>query len=99
MSLDLFEIGMTVRLDRAIDRREPCCSNIARLHPGKAQHAAELRCAECGAPSRLAAGAKPWTFSLKMISAIRRARRASDFARPLNRRLQNVRRPQSRRSV
>ena len=49
MSLDLFEIGMTVRLDRAIDRREPCCSNIARLHPGKAQHAAELRCAECGA--------------------------------------------------
>jgi hypothetical protein len=45
--LDLFDIGMTVRLDRTIDRSKPCCSNIARIHPGKAQHAAELRCAEC----------------------------------------------------
>jgi len=59
-ALDLFEatpwrpdsqssvIGMTVKLDREIDRRKPCCNNTATIHPGKAQHAGELRCADCG---------------------------------------------------
>jgi hypothetical protein len=41
-------IGMTVKLDRNIDREHPCCENIAIIHPGKAQHAGELRCATCG---------------------------------------------------
>jgi hypothetical protein len=40
-------IGMTVKLDRHIDREQPCCSNTAVIRPGKAQHAAELRCATC----------------------------------------------------
>src|SRR5262249_17258689 len=41
-------IGMTVRLDRDIDREKPCCRNLAIIQPGKAQHAGELRCANCG---------------------------------------------------
>lgn len=36
-----------VRLDRSIDRQHPCCDNLAVAGPGKAQHAAELRCAAC----------------------------------------------------
>jgi hypothetical protein len=42
-------IGMTVRLARDIDRQKPCCDNVAIVHPGKPPHAAELRCAGCGA--------------------------------------------------
>jgi hypothetical protein len=42
-------IGTRVKLDRTIDRAKPCCENIAVIHPGKAQHAGELRCADCGA--------------------------------------------------
>jgi hypothetical protein len=41
-------IGMTVRLDRDIDRLKPCHANIAIIHPGKGGHAGELRCATCG---------------------------------------------------
>jgi hypothetical protein len=57
MSADLFDatewrlppaIGMTVKLDRDVDRQHPCHDNLAVLHPGKAGHAAELRCATCG---------------------------------------------------
>jgi hypothetical protein len=40
---------LLVRLDRQIDRDRPCCSNVAVVGPGKAQHAAELRCAGCHA--------------------------------------------------
>jgi hypothetical protein len=40
-------IGMMVKLDRSIDRRRPCHDNLAVVHPGRAQHAAELRCALC----------------------------------------------------
>jgi hypothetical protein len=40
---------MRVRLARTVDRAKPCCSNIAIVGPGKAQHAAELRCESCGA--------------------------------------------------
>jgi hypothetical protein len=39
---------LLVRLDRHIDRDNPCCDNIAIIGPGKAQHAAELRCETCG---------------------------------------------------
>lgn len=38
---------MMVRLDRGIDRQQPCHDNIAVIRPGKAQHAGELRCAQC----------------------------------------------------
>ena len=40
-------IGMTVKLDRDIDRQQPCHDNIARILPGKPPHAGELRCAAC----------------------------------------------------
>ena len=39
-----------VRLDRTIDQRSTCCgNNVAIVHVGKGPHAAELRCADCGA--------------------------------------------------
>jgi hypothetical protein len=37
-----------VKLDRGIDRRQPCCSNIAIIAPGKPPHVAELKCKTCG---------------------------------------------------
>ena len=40
-------IDMTVKLDRDIDRQQPCHDNIARILPGKPPHAGELRCAAC----------------------------------------------------
>jgi hypothetical protein len=40
-------IGLMVKLDRDIDRAQPCCDNIARILPGKPPHAGELRCAAC----------------------------------------------------
>src|SRR5262249_34375944 len=43
---DLF--GLKVRLDRDIDREQPCCNNIAIIRPGKPSHAGEFRCATCG---------------------------------------------------
>jgi hypothetical protein len=50
---DLFGNAVTspllVQLDRHIDRDRPCCDNIAVVGPGKAQHAAELRCTNCNA--------------------------------------------------
>jgi len=52
-ALDLFGNPVTpvllVRLDRQIDRDKPCCDNVAIVGPGTAQHAAELRCANCDA--------------------------------------------------
>jgi hypothetical protein len=42
-------IGMTVKLDRDIDRQRPCHDNLAVIRPGKPPHAGELRCATCGA--------------------------------------------------
>ena len=37
-----------VRLDRGIDRSQPCCAPFAIIQAGQGQHAAELRCAGCG---------------------------------------------------
>jgi hypothetical protein len=51
-TLDLFAVEAStvrVQLDRNIDRAKPCHNNVAAIYPGKAQHAAELRCADCGA--------------------------------------------------
>ena len=53
MRHDLFEHTewqpQLVRLDRNVDRLNPCHDNIVRLLPSKPPHAAELRCATCGA--------------------------------------------------
>jgi hypothetical protein len=38
-----------LRLDRDIDHIKPCCENIATVFAGQGPHAAELRCANCGA--------------------------------------------------
>jgi hypothetical protein len=44
------EPSLRVQLDRRIDQRTHCCgSNIATIHIGRGPHAAELRCADCGA--------------------------------------------------
>jgi hypothetical protein len=42
-------IGMTVKLDRDIDRQQPCHDNLAIIRPGKPPHSGELRCATCNA--------------------------------------------------
>jgi hypothetical protein len=42
-------VGIKVRLDRDIDLEKPCHDNFALIHPGKAPHAGEVRCAACGA--------------------------------------------------
>jgi hypothetical protein len=47
-------IGMVVRLDRDIDRQQPCHDNVVIIQPGKAPHAGELRCATCSAHRRWA---------------------------------------------
>jgi hypothetical protein len=39
--------GLLVRLDRSIDRVEPCCKNIAIIGPGRGSHAASLTCTGC----------------------------------------------------
>jgi hypothetical protein len=36
------------KLDRKIDRKEPCCKNFTIVHTGKGPHSAELRCKACG---------------------------------------------------
>jgi hypothetical protein len=52
MNTDLFGeptlVGLQVRLARPIDLERPCCCNICTIFPGKAQHAGELRCTDCG---------------------------------------------------
>jgi hypothetical protein len=45
-------LTLTVKLDRDIDRRNPCHRNLATVHPGKPPHAGELRCADCNAHRR-----------------------------------------------
>jgi hypothetical protein len=41
-------IGTLVRLDRTIDRTQPCHTNTAILAPRTGPHAAALTCAVCG---------------------------------------------------
>jgi hypothetical protein len=40
-------IGMVVKLDRNIDRQQPCCDNLAVIGPPVGKHAASLRCLGC----------------------------------------------------
>jgi hypothetical protein len=39
--------GLTVRLERNIDRLKPCHRNMATVLFGKEPHASELRCSDC----------------------------------------------------
>jgi hypothetical protein len=41
-------IGLKVKLDRPIDREQPCCRNICIIGLGKGPHAGKLHCADCG---------------------------------------------------
>ena len=41
-------IGLRVKVDRPVDRDQPCCRNICSISPGKGPHAGELICADCG---------------------------------------------------
>jgi hypothetical protein len=41
-------IGLTVKLDRPVDRERPCCRNICIIGAGKGPHACQLNCADCG---------------------------------------------------
>jgi hypothetical protein len=40
--------GLRVRMDRPIDRDNPCCRNHCIIGSAKGPHAAELTCADCG---------------------------------------------------
>jgi hypothetical protein len=42
-------IGLRLRLDRACDRRKPCCDRHGIVGPGAGPHRYSLRCAQCGA--------------------------------------------------
>jgi hypothetical protein len=52
MSLDMFErnplIGLRVKLDRPIDRDQPCCRNFCVIEPGRPPYAGALVCIDCG---------------------------------------------------
>ena len=41
-------IGLKIRLDRPLDRERPCCRNICTIGVGRAPHAGELTCSDCG---------------------------------------------------
>jgi hypothetical protein len=41
-------IGLCVKLDREIDRRQPCHENVVELHAGRGGHAYALFCERCG---------------------------------------------------
>jgi hypothetical protein len=83
MSVDLFGsptvVGIKVKLDRDIDRENPCHDNVAVIHPGKAQHAGELRCAHCDR-YRGWLPQSTCNFISRNGSAVRRAARADHRA-------------------
>ena len=41
-------VGLKVKLDRPVDREQPCCNNVCIIGAGKGPHAGELHCADCG---------------------------------------------------
>src|SRR5258708_2651574 len=41
-------VGLKIKLDRPVDREQPCCRNVCVIGAGKGPHAGELRCADCG---------------------------------------------------
>jgi hypothetical protein len=41
-------LGLHIRLDRPIDRDQPCCRNFCVIEPGRPPYAGKLVCADCG---------------------------------------------------
>jgi hypothetical protein len=41
-------VGLLVKLDRPVDREQPCCRNVCIIGAGKGPHAGDLHCADCG---------------------------------------------------
>jgi hypothetical protein len=41
-------LGLTVKLDRPVDRDRPCCNNVCIISAAEAPHAGALHCADCG---------------------------------------------------
>jgi hypothetical protein len=41
-------IGLKIKLDRPMDRDQPCCRNICVISPGRDPHAGALHCVDCG---------------------------------------------------
>jgi hypothetical protein len=46
-AVDTNLVGLKVKLDRPVDREQPCCNNVCIINAGKQPHAGELRCANC----------------------------------------------------
>jgi hypothetical protein len=40
--------GLQVKLDRPVDREQPCCRNVCTIGAARNPHAGELICATCG---------------------------------------------------
>jgi hypothetical protein len=42
-------VGLKIKLDRPVDREQPCCRNICTIiSTGKGPHVGELHCVDCG---------------------------------------------------
>jgi hypothetical protein len=41
-------VGIKVKLDRPIDREQPCCRNVCIIGGARGPHAGALYCADCG---------------------------------------------------
>jgi uncharacterized protein YbaR (Trm112 family) len=41
-------VGLKVKLDRPVDREQPCCNNVCIIDAGEEPHAGALYCADCG---------------------------------------------------
>jgi hypothetical protein len=41
-------VGLRVKLDRPIDRDQPCCRNLCVIEPGRPPYAGALVCIDCG---------------------------------------------------
>ena len=41
-------VGLKVKLDRPVDRDQPCCNNVCIIDAGKGPHAGAFYCADCG---------------------------------------------------
>src|SRR5215467_12757770 len=41
-------VGLKIKLDRPVDREQPCWNNVCIIYAGKGPHAGALYCADCG---------------------------------------------------
>ena len=41
-------VGLKLKLDRPVDREQPCCNNVCIIDAGEEPHAGALYCADCG---------------------------------------------------